>query len=389
MAGVVSALRAVRYTRRVHLDRRVLFAAVSTLAAGLTLGCGAKTGLSVPDTGPDAPFDAPFDAPRDTPPDVPIDACVERTIPLTPVRPEVMFVLDRSTSMGWALTGPDGAGPTRYAILRDALAAQLPRYDDRSDMGLLLYPAEFGSSCSAAPEPQLTPIPGNASALLAAVNASGPGGRTPTAEALAAARTYFVDHPDATRARAVVLATDGAPNCNAALDGARCPCTGGAGLPVGACGGDAELCLDDVRTISVIEALAAVGVPTYVIGIDGDPDPALAEVLSRMASAGERPNPLDPERGFYSVRRATDLAAAFDRIQASIVSCTLSLSASLPTDRAFVVTFDGAVLPRDATRTEGWEVGDIEGTVVLYGEACMRAQEGVHVLEVEVLCSAR
>jgi hypothetical protein len=388
----------------------VVSASLSVVVSAASSGCGARTGLGTSDeerdawivldldaarrdasldasldAGRDVGLDAPFDAGRDAP----IDACTVQTLALAPVRPEVVFVLDRSTSMGWGLTGPAAPPPSRWTILVDALRAQLPRYDEASDMGALLYPAEGGDRCTVAPDPQLDPGPGNASRLLELVGRSGPGGRTPTFDGLEAARRWFVAHPDVTHTRAVVLATDGAPNCNASLDGRRCPCTGGAGLPVGACRGDDTLCLDDARTVAVIEDLARGGIPTYVIGIDGDPDPALSEVLTRMALAGERPNPLDPSRAFYSVRRPEDLGAAFDRIQASIVSCTLAVLGTLPTDRGIAVTLDGVPLPRDPSRTEGWDFSDeLEGTIVLYGDTCARALEDASALALDILCAA-
>lgn len=372
---------------------------VLTLAA-----CGAKSGLEVADDartasidaaldaarGPDASIDAftppPPDAPPDAGRDSPIDACSEERLPLTPIRPEIMFVVDRSTSMSWSLTGPGGPGASRWSILVDALRAQLPGYDARSDMGLVMYPAESGDRCTVASDPQLPPAVMQAELILDRVTSSGPGGRTPTASGLESAERWFLTHPDISHVRAVVLATDGAPNCNESLDPRRCPCTGGAGLPIG-CMGDAQLCLDDARTLAVIERLAGREVPTYVIGIDGDPDPALSDVLREMAVAGGRPNPLDPGRAYYSVRDASDLSAAFDRIQASIVSCSLAVELAGPPERPVAVMLDGEVLPEDPSRTEGWEwSADRAQTILLYGEACMRAQMGSHELTLEILC---
>ena len=401
----VSNLHGLRERPRVYLaavGRLSLIPFVSVLAA-----CGAKSGLEVADDasveasldaargldatrGPEAARDASSspqpDAPPDAGRDAPLDACTERSYALTPIRPEIMFVVDRSTSMGWSLTGPTGPGPSRWSILVDALREQLPVYDGRSEMGLTLYPIEEGDRCSVASEPALAPAAMQAAPLLDRVMASGPGGRTPTAAGLEAAERWFASHPDAAVVQAVVLATDGAPNCNDALDPRRCPCTNGAGLSRG-CMGDAELCLDDARTLSVLERLAAREVPTYVIGIDGDPDPALSDVLRAMAVAGGRPNPLDPGRAYYSVRDAADLSAAFDRIQASIVSCSLAVELAGPPERPVLVTLDGEPVPQDPSRTEGWQwSADRERTILLYGEACMRAQMGEHVLTLEILC---
>lgn len=371
--------------------RPALVTCVTLLAA-----CGARTGLLLPDA--DGELDAgrrdasaidarPIDAPPDT--FVPPDVCVPRAIEVTPIRAEVMFVLDRSTSMGWALTGPDGAGPSRWSILVDTLHSELPRYDATTDMGLLLFPSDDGGSfCNTAAEPQLAPREDASSSMLSIVDSTGPGGRTPTADGMASARDYFMGHPDRSRVRAAVLATDGAPNCNPDLDGSSCPCTGGAGLPVGgSCRMDPSLCLDDTRSADVLAELFAAGVPTYVIGIDGDPDPALSAVLTRLARAGGRPNPLDPVRGYYSVRRPADLGAAFDRIQSSIERCSLSVASPPPPGAEPILTIDGEDVPHDPTRTEGWEwIDEADLTMALHGEACRRVQLGSHTLELVTRC---
>jgi len=369
------------------------------LLAALVLltGCGAKTDLEVPvrDADLDAPLDGSSDGGADGGsdggsdggPDVPIDGCVPIERPLVPTRAEAMFVLDRSTSMGWALTGPDGAGASRFAILSEALAATLPRYDGAIEMGGLLYPSESGDACAVDELPPLPPVPMGARALLSEVMTSFPGGRTPTAAGLRSVERYFATHPEPSRARAVVLATDGAPNCNGALDSVSCACTGGAGLPTGACSGAPELCLDDVRSLAVISTLQDAGIPTYVVGIDGDPDPALRRVLTSLAIAGGRPNPRDPALAYYPVNRREDLAAAFERIQAAIVSCSLVFEGALLADRPLVVSMDGVPLPRDPARTEGWELAeDVAQTVVLYGETCLRAQDGEHALTIAQPC---
>lgn len=358
----------------------------------LLASCGTRTGLELPDASSDLDAELRIDARVDAPIDafVPPDTCVPRVIDVEPITAEVMFVLDRSTSMGWALTGPGGPGPSRWSILVDTLRSELPRYDSTSDMGLLLFPAGDGgaSFCAISPEPQLAPRPDNSAAMLGIVTSTGPGGRTPTAEALEVARRWFATHPDPSRVRAAVLATDGAPNCNDSLDGRTCPCTGGAGLPTGgSCRTDSALCLDDRRSIEVLEGLAGDGVPTYVIGIDGDPDPALSAVLSSLAAAGGRPNPLDPARGYYSVRRPEDLGAAFSRIQMSIERCSFAVASPVPPGREPILTVDGAVVPHDPTRTEGWEwSADAEQTLELFGSACARVQDGMHALDLTISC---
>lgn len=381
---------------------RLAFAALGVLGA-IAGGCGARTGLTDREDAPrlDAPrLDAPaLDAPgldAPVPPDVPADTGVDAPVPdgcrpvrvaLTPITAEILLVLDRSTSMSWSLTGPTGAGPSRWSILGGALRAELPAWDGSSDLGLLFFPEPGGTNCTTASVPHLEPAPDGSGPLLSRLAATMPGGRTPTAAAMTTARDWFVAHRDPDRPQAVVLATDGAPNCNAALDARTCRCTNGAGLPAGGCP-ERELCLDDTRTLAVIADLLGAGVPTYVVGIDGEPDPALSIVLTRMAAAGGRPNPLDPARAYYSVRRPEDLGAALERIEASIARCVLVLERPAPEDRPLTVTLDGALVPADPSGTDGWRwTSDGSGRVELHGPTCDRAQDGAsHVLELLVDC---
>ena len=363
------------------------------IAFALLAACGARTGLLIPDASSDASdvTDVP------PPPDItdvspPPDVCVPVRVSLFTGHAEVLFVLDASSSMTWSLRGTAGDPPSRWTLLNDALRVALPRYDSALDMGLLVFPVNgtVGDFCgSAIPGPQLAPRSSNAGTILAMMSSTLPGGRTPTAVALDTARRYFTAQPASGRVRAVVLATDGAPNCNASLNGETCSCTDGSGSsgPTGACATEPRLCLDDARTVTAVTSLASDGIPTYVIGLDGDPDPALTRVLTTLATAGGRPNPLDPTRAFYSVQRGDDITAAFDRIQRSIVGCALTLASPVPSDRDVTVTLDGAVIAHDPTRSDGWEWSDdAHRSISLNGPTCASAQMGTHTLELTAEC---
>lgn len=374
------------------------------VATGLA-ACGARTGLRVHDAGDVAdaadvvtPSDHPIkNMPPDVPPpppDVPPpDVCAPVTLSLLAGTAEVLFVIDRSTSMTWPLGGLMSSGTSRWMILNSALTSVLPRYDTAMDMGLVLFPAGSGSSteplCNTVVPLRQTPTRRGASALLGVLASTTPSGRTPTAAALQVTQRYFSEHPMPGRVRAAVLATDGAPNCNAALDGTRCVCTSGTSTPgqPSACATTPELCLDDAQTVAAVEALARDGVPTYIIGLDGDPDPALRATLTRLAMAGLRPNPIDPMRGYYSVTRAEDVTAAFDRIQRSIVRCSFSLATPLPMNRPVTLRVDGAVLAQRADHADGWDWTDsTQRGVEVYGPACMRLQDGAHRVEFLAEC---
>jgi hypothetical protein len=119
---------------------------------------------------------------------------------------------------------------------------------------------------------------------------------------------------DRWRARHIVLATDGGPNCNQDLAPATCNCIEDSdecrSLPPQF---GRYYCLDDDRTVEQVAALAAEGISTYVIGIDDPRTPRLTDVLNRMAIAGGRANPRGGEQ-YYSVRLRDDLLNAFRTI---------------------------------------------------------------------------
>jgi hypothetical protein len=306
--------------------------------------------------------------------DVP-DVCIPQVVTLGGGHAEVLFVLDRSGSMRWTLSGePSTDMPSRWSILTSALQTTLPRYDALIDMGLLTYPSGEAPDrlCSVVSVPTVVPAPSNARNILSMLRAQVPSGYTPTAAALLVAQRHFESAPAGTNVRAVVLATDGAPNCNPTLPGDRCLCTSQPGLrPDPACLTSPQLCLDDTRSTDTIRALARSGINTWVIGIDGESDPVLSATLTAMARAGERPNPVDPMRAYYSVLRPTDLSQAFDRIQSTIVACTLPVTAGMRTSDNITLLLNGRPVMRDTTRSNGWDWANAaRDAIILSGETC-------------------
>ena len=276
--------------------------------------------------------------------------------------------------------------------MRDALGATLPRFEGVMQAGALIFPRVPASgalsalqACDQLPGDGLDVAPalGNASVLLDAVGLYAPGGATPTAAALARATRYVVTHASRGLAQYLVLATDGAPNCNAALDPATCACPVPSGCNVPGLG--ARNCIDDDGAVAAVERARAQGVGTYVIGIDGDIDERYVAVLDRMAVAGGRALP--GARRYYSVREGAQLGAAFDEIQRTVVRCAY-VTPSRPDDpERIAVRSAGALVPRDATRRDGWDWTDrAYGELTLFGPACERAVAGSRALEATVAC---
>ena len=354
--------------------------AIAALAAALA-SCGARTGLLV-DASVDR-GDVVVDRPDAPPPDV----CSPRVLPASPSSVEVLLLTDRSTSMERDLLGGAGA-PRRWDVLREALAATLPRYQDRIAMGLQFFPGTDASGiCAVGAAPDLVPALAQSLPILLRFSRSEPNGRTPTWLGVQSAGRYLAWRAAPRRFRSILLATDGAPNCNGALDGARCTCTALGGTGQQQCEDDPSLCLDDGRTVAEVARLAAQGIPTYVVGIDGDNQPELITVLSQLAVAGGRPNLAPGARPYYSVRRPEELTAAFEQIQRQVSRCVFGVGAGVSERDAVALTLGGAAVARDPSRREGWDWADAErSTLTLFGGACERASAGAAAVVLTVGC---
>lgn len=350
----------------------------------LLAGCGAKTGLFIPDASrnPDGGTDAGMDA----------GMCVPRPLALNRRGAEILFVVDRSNSMKDTLDGRDPLPGelARWDLLAQTLEEVLGDADPLLEIGAEFYPrvsvnaATPEEACSVDTGIDLTPGRGRTDDLLRFFTDTQPGGGTPTALALEEARGFFERRPDADRPRFVVLATDGGPNCNpdTGVPHDACICTGVPEM----CAVDPLFgpynCLDDVRTLHVIRTLFdALDVPVYVIGMDDPTRPDLAAVLDRMAIAGGRPREDPGERRFYSIRRPDDLRGALTTITESISRCVFNISP--PSDGELVeVHVAGMPVPRDVARAEGWDFTASRTEITLFGGACEQVAEGAEVTAV-------
>src|SRR4051812_21985713 len=94
------------------------------------VGCGAKTGLRVPDAsvGDDVPDDA-F---------VRYDACVAGRFALVRREARMLFVIDRSGSMTQPLVAAERL--SRWDAMRGALSVSLPRVERELQFGALVFP---------------------------------------------------------------------------------------------------------------------------------------------------------------------------------------------------------------------------------------------------------
>lgn len=359
--------------------------------------CGSRTGLFVPDLEPivDAAADAVTvaDAAKgtseDARPDVRLDAafdarldgplaCVPGTFRFDLATPQLMFVLDRSGSMDFALNAnarPPPGQPTRWMALRDALAQTIIPLSNQIAMGARFYPAAGADgtdpvlACVQDPfGTAIAPALANATALLDVFDKTSPRGGTPTAVGLQLAAQQL--SASRTIARAMVVATDGAPNCNAALDGDSCACTSSvAGGCAGATGG--TNCLDDTQTIATITNIFdGEKIPVYVVGIGVTS--AFGATLDAMAVAGGRPRAGSPK--YYPADTPAELTDAFTVVRDSVAKCSYITPSSPDDPDGISVVVAGQRVARDPSRVEGWDwIDQAYGHLQLFGAACNRA----------------
>jgi hypothetical protein len=281
---------------------------------------------------------------------------------------DILLVLDRSGSM---LEPPEG-GPedlTKWDLTVPALNQVLLETDTAVSWGMKLFPeGRDTDSCSAATISDAIHVPiapRNAAAVVGAIGATtADGDGTPTGDAIHAGVKYLSALPQNSR-KYIVLATDGEPSCSPSGEGQ-----------------------DDARpyaVAAVTEALA-LGIPVFVVGVATTKDTA-TEALDAMALAGGAPrpdpNPLAPR--YYLANTEDELVSALRVITGEIATCIFPLSAPPPVPDNIGVKVGGTLVPRDATRTDGWEYIDSSlGEIQVYGPWCGEIQAAT-VSDVQVI----
>ncbi|MBU1495149.1 MAG: hypothetical protein ABIJ56_13350 [Pseudomonadota bacterium] len=329
--------------------------------------------------------------------------CGGMWIELTLLPTTIMLVVDRSSSM---LEPSDGHEPTedelgscaetnaepasgitfetRWDDVGGAVGSVADEYDDDVNFGLVLFPGPgaldgaitpelFCTGPVALPRVMTAPAEETAPAIRAVLDdpANNPvcsGGFTPADGGLAAAAGALeaVSEPGP---GVIILATDGAPNCNASLPA----CSGGdctTGTPL--CDGTLGTigCLDDAAAITTISGLHDSGVRTYVIGIPGSE--GFASVLDAMAEAGGTARSGSPK--YYEVGDGDELIEALGAITDSEISCVFELDSVPDNTNDINVLVDDSPLRRDDP--DGFVYHEEDNTIELLGATCEDLKAG-------------
>lgn len=342
------------------------------VTGGLLFACGARTGLDHDVAGASGPGTTLDGSARGdgAAGNVP---CQDGVFTLRHASPAVMFVLDRSQSMRLRLA----SGDTRWNTLTESLAQALPPVDTTMEIGALVYPVANGGArtCDVASSVDVPPGFGNVDPIIELLRENGPRGSTPTADAVDRAAASLLGVRAATHARAMVLATDGQPTCNAALDGRTCTCVDGR------CDESPRGCLDDTRTEQRLASFRDQGLPTYVIGIQDPGNVDLVDVLDRLAVAGGRPQSAGRRR-YYAASSRAELDLAVSTIRDQVGACTY-LTASVPgATGALTVSIGSAPVAEGVD----WTWSDRANGEILFGADACGAARGGASLSVEVRC---
>jgi hypothetical protein len=310
-----------------------------TAGSGGGSGSGGRSGGIA-----DADFFRPPDAGNldgrgDAPPS---DAmCGFQKYKLERVPPELLVVLDRSTSMNLPADGTMG---TRWTETTAALLEVLTQTDGVVSWGLKNYPVPSGCMVATGVD---VPINTRAMPVADAIrmtmpNATGDGG-TPTAEAMRSALAYMRTLTSPNK-KYVVLATDGIPTCP---DGAT-------------------TAVRDQMAVAAVGEVKAAGFDTFVIGIATAGTNA-DRVLSEMATAGGRPR-MGAMPPYYPVANRADLVTALKMITTAVSDCRFALDKEPPSKDDVAVDLDGRRIPRHMT--DGWEYSPDGKAIIVHGMAC-------------------
>lgn len=323
----------------------------------------------------------------------------------------MLIVMDKSGSMN---TQPAGYSKTKWAGAVDSLKSSLDPQDPLVQYGFMLFPYLDGgtvTSCELADGELAVNVPvGPASETVDRITELMsnvvPGGGTPTANALGAALDYYTKGKGVSLvgSKYVLLVTDGGPNCNdtvvcgpetctANMD--KSPATCGSGVPnccdidiwVSGRANPQSLCLDDQAVVGKIQALAAAGIKTFVVGIPGTE--AYSTYLDTFAEEGGVPvTDATKTHKYYEVTGESGLAEAFKSITTSLVrSCTVPLEQKPMDTDNINVAIDCNPVPQKTGDVANWHYDATVPAIVVEGGYCARIEQaGVKRVDIVLGC---
>jgi hypothetical protein len=364
---------------------------------GMDAGGGPDIQVKV-DVAPPPPTDgATFEA-------ISMPTCVQAKPSVKNVPPDVLIVLDRSSSMSrgtddqnCSTASGNCANGNKWMQVTTAINTVLPNTQDKVNWGLFFFgdPNEMGTTCNVGTMASVAPGPANAMAIKTAIGGTTPASSTPTTLAMKNAAAYLKTLKD-TNPKFILLATDGQPTCGTATSsctvdapgsggvsgsggaggrsgaggrGGRSGTTGSGGMPGGI--GVGQFMCDDAAAAAAVKAAHDVDmIPTFVVGIA---TAGMADAtLNRMAINGGFPKLGGGAQQYYSVNSGDELQAALATITTQTKTCFFGIDPAIDDQHKIEkVTADG----RELNSTDFMQVGNTG--VQLVNQACKDYTDGV------------
>lgn len=291
------------------------------------------------------------------------NTCAAIEVNADPAKVAVHILLDASESM---------REYDRWYQAKEAVRSVTGTLESVLQFGLRVFPKGTVQPICDSGALLVAPELNTASRISNALSAHGNAlGGTPTTQVLMNARSDL-SALSSEFAKAVLLVTDGQPNCNPSAP----PC--GCNI-LGQCT-ETYRCDDTSNAVNAVADLRRSGIKTYVVGIQ--PTSTMASTLDRMAAEGGT-----GLNQHITVNDPTRLVNALSDVTRKLVSCDFTLE-SAPTDLAYVrVQLDGQDIPHTdkAPAGQGWT---LDGkTIRLLGSACDTFGDGTdHKVSVTLEC---
>jgi len=265
---------------------------------------------------------------------------------------DVLLVLDRSGSMSYSIDGdcncPPSSSPpvcassstctSRWPAMAAAVNTTL-NSASAIQWGLKFFTSPAGGTCTVNPGVEVPISAASVPIIEAQIANAVLANSTPTAAAITAATAYLQTIADA-NPKAMVLATDGDPNC----------------------GGGSPNVDDTSGTLGAINAARSAGFPVYVIGIG----PSVSNLYAFAQVGGTT--------DYYPATSAQALADALKAISGAVTTCTFLLNQLPPDANNLAVYLDKSLVPEDSSN--GWSFGASEQAIVLNGSFCATVRSG-------------
>jgi len=282
--------------------------------------------------------------------------CGNSASTMTQVPADLMLVLDRSGSMTNSISDDDPCDPAtgtcaqRWTTMMGAMRTVLATSPASIHWGLKYFSTPGLTSgsgttpvgCVVTPEVEVPIGTGNADAITASIAVTSPNYNTPTRAAIEVAVAYLKTIQDG-RAKYILLATDGQPNC---------PATG-----------EVATTSDLEPAMGAIAAARLAGITVYVIGVG--PSTGNLDAMAANGGTGK----------FYPALSPQALTAALNTIVGAVASCVYTMSSSPPDPTNLGVYLDKQLIAESSA--DGWSISS-PNAVTFHGPTCDRIKAGAY-----------